>query len=93
MKPGVDTKEKPFHCFCGASFTRKDLLRRHENLVHVSSPSLIEQSTERLCSTSSVDGPLPVSLDLADTVQGENSSFNDMLLAAKALQRQFLSLY
>jgi hypothetical protein len=30
----IDTKEKPFICFCGASFTRSDLLRRHEKLVH-----------------------------------------------------------
>ncbi|KAL7912439.1 fungal-specific transcription factor domain-containing protein [Trichoderma velutinum] len=29
------TKEKPFVCFCGAAFTRTDLLRRHEKLTHL----------------------------------------------------------
>lgn len=30
----LDTHEKPFSCTCGALFTRKDLLRRHERIVH-----------------------------------------------------------
>ncbi|PKK43674.1 hypothetical protein CI102_12233, partial [Trichoderma harzianum] len=28
------TNEKPFVCFCGAAFSRTDLLRRHEKLTH-----------------------------------------------------------
>ncbi|KAJ5708861.1 hypothetical protein N7493_010195 [Penicillium malachiteum] len=28
------TKEKPFICFCGAAFTRRDLLKRHNRLAH-----------------------------------------------------------
>ncbi|KAH7016566.1 uncharacterized protein B0I36DRAFT_255009 [Microdochium trichocladiopsis] len=28
------TGEKPYVCHCGACFTRKDLLRRHEGLAH-----------------------------------------------------------
>ncbi|KPM40998.1 hypothetical protein AK830_g5555 [Neonectria ditissima] len=28
------TKEKPYACPCGSSFARRDLLRRHERLVH-----------------------------------------------------------
>jgi len=30
----LDTHEKPFSCACGALFSRKDLLRRHERIVH-----------------------------------------------------------
>lgn len=30
----VDTKEKPYSCPCGRSFSRKDLLTRHERLSH-----------------------------------------------------------
>ncbi|KAL2842140.1 hypothetical protein BJX68DRAFT_257905 [Aspergillus pseudodeflectus] len=30
------TNEKPFACRCGALFTRRDLLRRHERIVHPS---------------------------------------------------------
>lgn len=32
--PWTDTKEKPFTCFCGAAFTRRDLLKRHNRLTH-----------------------------------------------------------
>lgn len=33
--PGIpDTKEKPFICFCGAAFTRRDLLKRHTRISH-----------------------------------------------------------
>lgn len=28
----LDTNEKPFSCYCGASFSRRDLLRRHERV-------------------------------------------------------------
>jgi hypothetical protein len=30
----VDTNERPFTCACGSSFTRRDLLRRHERINH-----------------------------------------------------------
>lgn len=33
----VDTKEKPYHCDCGLSFARKDLLKRHRRLAHAAS--------------------------------------------------------
>ncbi|KAI9045355.1 C2H2 type zinc finger domain protein [Aspergillus affinis] len=28
------TKEKPYVCFCGAAFTRRDLLKRHSRITH-----------------------------------------------------------
>ncbi|KAJ5280395.1 hypothetical protein N7478_005767 [Penicillium angulare] len=28
------TKEKPFICFCGSAFTRRDLLKRHNRIAH-----------------------------------------------------------
>lgn len=38
------THEKPFSCSCGASFSRKDLLRRHENTSHSTADSLPPRS-------------------------------------------------
>jgi hypothetical protein len=29
----LDTKEKPFSCHCGASFSRRDLLTRHQRVA------------------------------------------------------------
>ena len=34
LSRGLDTKEKPFKCACGSSFTRRDLLKRHHNITH-----------------------------------------------------------
>jgi hypothetical protein len=34
LPPFQDTKEKPFHCACGKSFSRNDLLKRHRLREH-----------------------------------------------------------
>ena len=49
----ADTKEKPYSCSCGHSFSRKDLLTRHERLAHASGRNSEEQSGVSLSSTDS----------------------------------------
>lgn len=39
IKINADTKEKPFTCRCGASFTRNDLLKRHSRIAHPPPPT------------------------------------------------------
>jgi len=38
VTPSQDTKEKPFHCACGKSFSRNDLLKRHRLREHDTVP-------------------------------------------------------
>jgi hypothetical protein len=38
LTPSQDTKEKPFHCACGKSFSRNDLLKRHRLREHDTVP-------------------------------------------------------
>ena len=47
----LDTKEKPFICFCGAAFTRRDLLKRHHRITHEDNPD--SQSSVGLISPNS----------------------------------------
>lgn len=47
----LDTKEKPFTCFCGAAFTRRDLLKRHHRINHEENAE--SQSTVGLISPNS----------------------------------------
>jgi hypothetical protein len=43
---GLDTNEKPYRCPCGSSFSRRDLLQRHERLAHHSGrPEIVPSST------------------------------------------------
>ncbi|CAG7917430.1 unnamed protein product [Penicillium olsonii] len=46
----IHTNEKPYKCVCGASFARRDLLKRHESIGH---PPI----------TPSTQGPSPVTVD------------------------------
>lgn len=46
----ADTREKPYACHCGQSFTRRDLLTRHQRLHHV-------KSTPTSTATSSLQTP------------------------------------
>lgn len=39
----ADTKEKPYKCHCGKTFTRQDLLKRHTRLAHTSVTGLRTQ--------------------------------------------------
>lgn len=39
IRINADTKEKPFTCRCGASFTRNDLLKRHSRIAHPPPPT------------------------------------------------------
>ncbi|KAF7596001.1 hypothetical protein BBP40_003780 [Aspergillus hancockii] len=49
------THEKPYHCDCGALFSRRDLLRRHERIVH----GAINHSTDRRSSRRRAEGAPP----------------------------------
>lgn len=44
IKINADTKEKPFICRCGASFTRNDLLKRHSRIAHPPPPPIHEST-------------------------------------------------
>ena len=58
LSRGLDTKEKPFKCACGSSFTRRDLLKRHHNITH-----------EAIGGTDNPSPPIPGSSQQPDGVQ------------------------
>ncbi|TPX16232.1 uncharacterized protein E0L32_012430 [Thyridium curvatum] len=47
-----DTRDKPFACDCGQSFTRQDLLARHVKLSHASRPVPQQGDSQRLSTPS-----------------------------------------
>ena len=74
-----DTKEKPYICHCGRSFTRKDLLTRHERLNH-------HRSGRRSLTpvNAGADGPVTPSSDLqheTPQLSGPDALPNGYLLA------------
>ncbi|KAI3004098.1 transcriptional regulator family: C2H2 zinc finger and Fungal Specific TF [Aspergillus niger] len=40
------TKEKPYICFCGSAFTRRDLLKRHTTIAHQSTSGLVSPNSQ-----------------------------------------------
>lgn len=44
---GADTKEKPFGCFCGRSFARNDLLKRHRQRAHTNLNTSVEDANPK----------------------------------------------
>ncbi|KAJ5159322.1 uncharacterized protein N7500_008973 [Penicillium coprophilum] len=74
------TNEKPFACRCGALFSRRDLLRRHERMVGHSNSDDVHPHTsnDSGLSKQSADNPLlavPHNIILADTSipEGQNN--------------------
>ncbi|KAL6810276.1 hypothetical protein J3E69DRAFT_350117 [Trichoderma sp. SZMC 28015] len=60
------TNEKPFVCFCGAAFSRTDLLRRHEKLTHL--PPLERNNNDAgESSTTTLPRPTPLQPSMTDT--------------------------
>ncbi|KAE8378515.1 hypothetical protein BDV26DRAFT_261572 [Aspergillus bertholletiae] len=51
------THEKPFSCPCGACFSRQDLLRRHERIVHGASGDSLQQPTSVYNSSEQLQSP------------------------------------
>ncbi|CAG8366163.1 unnamed protein product [Penicillium salamii] len=80
----IHTNEKPYKCLCGASFGRRDLLKRHEDIGH----SPITPSTQEPSPVTVNDGQLqsqgnegpalhdPGSFWGLPNLQSENSLFN-----------------
>ncbi|CAG8893443.1 unnamed protein product [Penicillium egyptiacum] len=57
----IHTNEKPYKCSCGASFGRRDLLKRHEDIGHSSI-------------TSSIQEPSPVTTDDSRSLQSRGNN-------------------
>ncbi|KAF3069186.1 Hydrogen peroxide stress regulator 1 [Trichoderma lentiforme] len=62
----IDTNEKPFVCFCGAAFSRTDLLRRHEKLTHLA-PLEPNNNDAGESSTTTLPRPTPLQPSMRDT--------------------------
>ena len=59
LTPLPDTKEKPFHCACGKSFSRNDLLKRHRLREHITLPQANDDSTSTCPSSHTTVPPSP----------------------------------
>ncbi|PYI35953.1 hypothetical protein BP00DRAFT_483824 [Aspergillus indologenus CBS 114.80] len=78
----IHTHEKPYECDCGASFSRRDLLKRHQSIGHAPiTPSTEDPSPAEVHNTSNVQSQveyshsnlqpsLPELADLHDIAQG-----------------------
>ncbi|RAH80177.1 hypothetical protein BO86DRAFT_457384 [Aspergillus japonicus CBS 114.51] len=78
----IHTHEKPYECDCGASFSRRDLLKRHQSIGHAPiTPSTEDPSPAEIHNTSNVQSQVEYShsnlqpsllelADLHDTAQG-----------------------
>ena len=56
----ADTKEKPFICFCGAAFARRDLLKRHTRISHEN--EVIPSNNEAVAKSAASSQPSPASI-------------------------------
>lgn len=60
----LDTKEKPFKCTCDASFARRDLLKRHQNLTHGTTKGHVpEKPSPSIPESSQQSSQPPMALD------------------------------
>ncbi|KAJ5749188.1 uncharacterized protein N7511_010884 [Penicillium nucicola] len=54
----IHTNEKPYKCTCGASFGRRDLLKRHEDIGHSPTPPTQQVSPMTGHSNQNLQSPL-----------------------------------
>lgn len=60
----LDTNEKPFKCTCDASFARRDLLKRHQNLTHGTTEGQVpEKPSPSIPESSQQSSQFPSTLD------------------------------
>ncbi|KAM6529530.1 hypothetical protein FALCPG4_007661 [Fusarium falciforme] len=68
----IHTKEKPYRCHCGSSFSRRDLLLRHERLAHQSSQPPAFSSGEMMVASAPATITSTAEVSDQNTLEGQS---------------------